>query len=100
MPSLAATRIWLPTTPIVTISLRFLFAVRSGLIAVHESPLSVERKTRLAATYSTPELCGENTIGVSQLKRRLWPSAAGITLAAVGRMLFDSPVILFLRAML
>ena len=39
----------LPFTPIVTMSSRFGSSVRSGLIAVHDRPRSVERNTLFAA---------------------------------------------------
>src|ERR1051325_10605812 len=90
----------LPRTPIVTMVSRLALLVRSGLITVHESPRSVDLNTRFAATSRMPGSLGEKIIGVSQWKRYVSPAAgAGVTLAAEGRMFFDSPVFLFLRVM-
>jgi hypothetical protein len=48
-----------------------------------------------------PGSFGESIIGESQWKRKLSPCAgAGVTFVGVGRMFFDSPVILFRRIML
>src|SRR5687768_6024477 len=100
MPSLREMFTALPRTPIVTMVSRFAFVVRSGLIAVHESPRSVDRKTRFAAASRMPGSFGDRIIGVSQLNRNVSPCAgAGVVFAAVGRMLFDSPVILLRRIM-
>src|SRR3954454_21461420 len=88
-------------TPIVTISSRFAFVVRSGLITVQESPRSVDLKTLLPAARSVPGSFGEKRSGVSQLKRYASPAAgAGVTLPAAGRMVLTSPVTLFRRIML
>src|SRR5688500_92647 len=100
MPSLREMLMSLPRRPMVTIVSRFAFVVRSGLMAVQESPRSVERNTRLAATSTVPGSCGDRIIGQSQGKRNVSPWAgAGVTLDAFGRMFFDSPVILFRRIM-
>ena len=66
MPSLREIAMSLPFSPIVTMLSRFSFFVRSGLIAVHESPRSVLRNTRLAAANSTPGSFGDSISGVSQ----------------------------------
>src|SRR5688500_12059203 len=101
IPSFLATIGSLPFTPIVTMSLRLAFVVRSGLMTVQESPRSVDLNTRLAAASNTPGSFGEIIRGVSQWKRKLSPCAgAGVTLLAFGRMFLDSPVILFRRMML
>ena len=55
-------------TPNIVESLRLPLRVRSGEIAAHESPRSVDRKTLLAATSSTPA-CVPWMSGVSQWKR-------------------------------
>src|SRR5262245_60168657 len=99
-PSLREMLISLLRTPMVTISLRFALLVRSGLMAVQLSPRSVERNTRFAATSSMAGAFGDSLMGVSQLKRYASPAVALVTLAAVGRMLFDSPVTLSRRIML
>ena len=89
-----------PLSPIVTIVSRLTFVVRSGLITVHESPRSCETNTRFAATISVPGSFGEMIIGVSHSQRNVSPAfGAGVTFCAFGRMLFDSPVILFRRMM-
>src|SRR5688500_2229605 len=101
MPSFREMLIWSPRSPIVTIESRDMFFVRSGLITVHESPRSVDLKTRFAATSSVPGSFGESIIGESQWKRKLSPGAgAGVTFVGVGRMFFDSPVTVFRRIML
>ena len=66
IPSLREIAISLPLSPIVTMLSRFSFFVRSALIAVHESPRSELRNTRLAAANSTPGSFGDNINGVSQ----------------------------------
>ena len=100
MPSSFEIRMSLPLSPIVTMSLRTALAVRSGLIAVHESPRSVLLNTRLAPTSSVPLSFGENISGVSQWKRYASPAVAFVTFCKVGRMLFDSPSNLSLRVRL
>ena len=90
----------LPLSPIVTMSSRFSFFVRSGLIAVQESPRSVLRNTRLAAASSTPGSFGDSISGVSQWKRYASPAVAFTTFCGVGRIDLDSPVTLLRRTML
>ena len=89
----------LPLRPIVTILSRVSFFVRSGLIAVHESPRSVLRNTRLAAASSTPGSFGDSISGVSQLNRYASPAVAFTTVCVVGRIDLDSPVTLLRRTM-
>ena len=98
MPSFRAICIWLLRRPIVTISSRSAFVVRSPLMTAHESPRLVDRNTRCAATISVPGSCGEKMIGVSQLNRNC-PCVSDSTFSLVGRMLFDSPVAVFFRVM-
>ena len=92
MPSFRAMVMSFPATPMVTMVSRTALVVRSGEIASHESPRSRLRKTRLAATSSTPGSCAERMSGVSQWKRNASPRAALVTFCAVGRMDRDSPV--------
>src|SRR6187455_2623244 len=88
--------------PMIGISLRSVFVVRSGDISAHESPRSTEPKTLLAATRILPGSCGENTIGVSQFQRNgaEFDAGAGNTLTKFGRMLRASPVTRLRRWML
>src|ERR1051326_2469652 len=100
MPSSLEMRISEPGRPIVTTVSRLVLVVRSGLIATHESPRSVDFIRRFAPTYRTPRLLGEIRIGVSHWNRRFSPSFSPLLFAPVGRMLFDSPVRTFLRVIL
>jgi len=100
IPSLRAIEISVLTTPIVSIWLRSVLVVRSPLNATHESPRSVDRKTRCAAAIRTPGSCGERMNGVSQCQRFAGSSGVEFTVfALVGRMLFDSPVTMSRRTM-
>ena len=61
-------RMSLPFRPIVVMVSRLTRAVRSGLIAIHESPRSVDLNSLLAATSNAP-VSVEWIIGESQKKR-------------------------------
>ncbi len=69
MPSFAAIRTSLLRTPMIICAARSGFVVRSGLIAVHESPRSVDLNTLLPATISTFGSLMDHCSGVSQWKR-------------------------------
>src|SRR6476620_4588825 len=68
-PSSREMRTSAPARPIVTIESRLMFDVRSGLIAVQESPRSVDLNTRFAAASRMCESFGEIINGVSQCQR-------------------------------
>src|SRR5262245_34822978 len=86
MSSLRAVVVSAVFGPIVTMSLRVAFVVRSGLIAVQVSPRFVDLNTRFAPTSSTPGSFGERIIGVSHWKRKAGSSFGGVgkTFAVVG----------------
>ena len=95
MPSFFAMLTSFPLTPIVATSSRSAPLVRSGLIAVHDSPRSGDRNTLFAAAYTIFGSCGDSTSGVSQCHR-----SAGSFGPGNGRMLIDSLVTRSTRTML